>query len=197
MTVRGPRRIRFSAVRRWVVAAGSALLSCWVLAGTASADLLSGNAEWDYSLLNTKTKKPNAPDSTGKADTITQRYHLSLDATPFPNLRFSAGSLVELGNNSSDTDGATVSSSTSTYYPYADVMLGTRLYNAGFGYSRKMDSFSGTGSPDSATINEEYHAVFGWKPEGFPSTTSGSPGPTSSMPTGPRPIRRRTMPRWE
>lgn len=135
------------------------------------ADLISGNAEWSYSLLDTKQTRGAAAGTETRTDNFNQKYNLALAMNPYPHLRFNAGSLFALDGSSSEVDGFKTTSSVNTYFPYADLTLATSLYSAGVGYSRRQDTAKTTGAIRTSTINEEYHTVLGWKPEGFPSTS--------------------------
>lgn len=169
--MRGPRGICSGFVRACLVTAGFAAIVYGFLPGTAMADLISGNAEWSYSLLDTRQTKGAAAGTETKTDSFNQKYNIALAMNPYPHLRFTAGSLFELDRNSSEMDGFETTTSAATIFPYADLTLATPLYSTGVGYSRKQDTSKGTLAPRTTTINEEYHAVFGWKPEGFPTTS--------------------------
>ncbi len=157
-------------LRRCLITA-ALLIGCGSLCGVAMADLISGNAELDYSLVNSKSSGGGSSNPQTRTDSFTQRYNIGLTTNPYPNLRLAAGSFFELDRASSRMGSADTSSSVTTIYPFADLSLGTPLYNGAIGYSRKQDTLKGTGILKTTTIIEEYHANFGWKPEAFPATS--------------------------
>ena len=157
---------RPATMTSWVVFG----VTLFLMTGVARADILSGYLEWDYNMLNSTTNAASAGSSNLKSDNLTQRYSLSLDTRLFPNLKLTSGAIFENEKNWLNTDGSPSDSSTTTLRPHVDLTLNTLLYNAGIGYNRREEKTSASNVPTSTQINEDYHALLGWRPEGLPTT---------------------------
>lgn len=155
-----PVRVSFWAV--FVVA-------LFLVTGVARADILTGYLEWDYNMLDSTTKTASAGSTKLKSDNFTQRYSLSLDTRLFPNLKLTSGAIFEDEMNWLNTDGSNSDSSTTTLRPHVDLTLNTLLYNGGIGYNRREEKTRASNVPTTTQINEDYHALIGWRPEGLPS----------------------------
>lgn len=135
----------------------------------ASADLLNGYLEWDYSHLQSQTRDAAGTSGAQKGDSLTQKYSLMLNKSFLPLLSLRAGYLWESDRNWLTADGTGARSSITTSLPSVDLLMGSPMLNASLGYSKRKesDSTAGTSLPDR--YNEEYHASLGWRPEGLPA----------------------------
>jgi len=135
----------------------------------AAADSIRGTLDLNYSFFSSKTE--DASGVTTKTDTnqFNPRFALNIEKTLFPNLRLNAGGIFEkniLDFESGETDSKTT---LTRVRPYVDLTLNTPLYTAGVGYNRREEKQKSSGSPSFTNINEDYNAILGWRPEGFPS----------------------------
>ncbi len=147
-----------------------ALLLAGVLAcpATAGADLLNGFMEWDYSHLQSKTQDAAGSGTTVKSDAITQKYNLMLNRNFFPSLSLRAGYLFETDQSWLTANDQESHSSITTSLPSADLSLGTPLLNGSFGYYKRKETDTSSGTPSLDLYTEDYHGSFGWRPEGLP-----------------------------
>ncbi len=160
-----PRRVRSRFLRLHVLAGfGCALLA----ASVASADSLRAIVDIGYATNDSKTTDSAGGTTQTNMSSFTQRYRLFLNKAFFPNLSLDAGGLFERVQTDSETAGVDSTLTGTRTRPYFDLRLTTPLYQAGVGYSRREDKATTSGAPSSTNVNEEYHAILGWKPEGYP-----------------------------
>ena len=93
---------------------------------------------------------------------------LAVNTNIFPNLKLDAGVIVEKNISWFKTDGMSTKSDTTDLRPYINLTLNTPLYTAGIGYDRRQETVKTSGSPGVTTVNENYNAILGWRPEGLP-----------------------------
>ncbi|WP_157046174.1 hypothetical protein [Geotalea uraniireducens] len=103
-----------------------------------------------------------------KSDNFNQRYSLSLDKSLFPTLRLVTSGIFEKDMSWITTNDSKSDTSVTTLRPSVDLTLNTLLYTAGIGYNRRDETSKTSGTPDSTAINEDFHALFGWRPVGLP-----------------------------
>lgn len=133
------------------------------------ADMINGSAEFDAYLSRSKSRDAaGVVTSDSKGTDFMHKYNLSLDTNPFPLLKLSAGSTFLQDINTLQDMGASSRSKSTTLSPYLDLTLSNTLYQAALGYSRNQSWQSGSQGQIPATVNDEYHATFGWRPAGLP-----------------------------
>lgn len=137
------------------------------LPGSAEADSFNGFFEWDYSNVDSTTNSASEMTKT-KSDNLSQRYSLSLDKSLFPTLRLVTAGIFEKDKSWLTTNDIKSDTSVTTLRPSVDLTLNTLLYTAGIGYNRREETTKATGTPTTNEINEDYHALFGWRPAGLP-----------------------------
>jgi len=129
----------------------------------------TGYLEFDYSSLSTKTKYSDGTVTRTVTNTYDPQFNLNIDTTIFPNLRLTAGGYFQDDISNSKTNGAQTNSTTMDIRPFFNLTLSNPLYTAGIGYIRRQETDTTSGTPGVTTVDEDYTAVFGWRPDGFPS----------------------------
>jgi len=129
---------------------------------------VSGTLELNYNFLSTKTT-----DATGTTTKITinnfnPRVTLMVNTNIFPNLKLDAGLVVDENISWLKTNRLSTRADTTDLRPYINLTLNTPLYTAGIGYDRRQETARTSGSPGVTTVNEDYNAILGWRPEGLP-----------------------------
>ena len=159
------RTVRSRLIRLFFIAGfGHALLS----AKAASADSLRGIVDFGYATNDSKTADSAGETTQTNMNSFTQRYRLFMNKTFFPNLSLDAGGLFERVQTDSETAGLETTSIGTKTRPYVDLRLTTPLYQAGVGYSRREEETKTSAVGSATDVTEEYHAILGWKPDGFP-----------------------------
>ncbi len=130
---------------------------------------VSGFLEFDYGFLSTTTKDATGNVTKTETNTYNPRLNLNLDTTIFPNLRLNAGGIIEQNISIFKSDDSRTESTTTDFRPFINLTLSNPLYNAGIGYNRRQETVRTSGSPGVNTVDEDYNAILGWKPVGFPS----------------------------
>lgn len=137
--------------------------------GTAAADMLNGFMEWDYSHVNSTARDAAGTTNSTKGDLFTQRYNLMLNRSFFPLLTLRAGYIWENDQNWLTMNDKDNSSTITTSLPSFDLFMGSQMLNAAVGYRRRKESQTTSGASSKDLYNEDYHATFGWRPEGLPA----------------------------
>ncbi len=135
----------------------------------AAADGIGGFVELNYSNVESVTSDIAGESTEAKSGNFVQRYNLSLSRTIYPNLRLNAGGIFEKISSTFESGDTDTKSSVTNIRPFIDLLLNSPLYTAGAGYNRREEMLKSTGAPSLTTVNENYNAVLGWRPEGFPS----------------------------
>jgi hypothetical protein len=148
-------------------------LCCWFFIPApqpALADSIRALLEFDYNTFDLESMdKATGLKSETQSETWGQNYHLNLDKTIYPNLRFNAGGIFQKDETDStinDEDRVTTLTNTR---PFADLTLKTPVYTAGVGYSKRDAEAQVDDLSRQTNINELYNAILGWRPEGLPS----------------------------
>jgi hypothetical protein len=132
-------------------------------------DSISGYADEIYTSLSTKSTGPSGTTTTD-SDTLVQRYFLLLDKTIFPKLTLDVTGIFEKDLTNSKSSGQEESTSTTTrFVPSATLTLRDPLYNAGIGYFLNEQQSTASRAPSVTLVNEDYQALFGWRPAGLPT----------------------------
>ncbi|ACM21507.1 hypothetical protein Geob_3164 [Geotalea daltonii FRC-32] len=134
----------------------------------AVAEGLNGFLEWGYTGIDTRSKGASGEAAKAKWTNLSQRYSLSLDKSLFPNLRLMTSGIFEKNLGRMTDNDASSNSSVTTLRPSVDLTLNTLLYTAGLGYSRRDETTKATGVNRANAINEDWHAMLGWRPAGLP-----------------------------
>ena len=129
-------------------------------------------SETQYDYFSTTSKDATGTTTKSSLNNLGERIILDLNTNIFPNVRLNAGSVFEKGMSWNKSNGVSTTFSTTQVRPYFDLVLSNPIYNAGIGYNRREETDKATGSPSLTTVNEDYHAILGWKPVGLPSIDS-------------------------
>jgi len=129
---------------------------------------VSGLLELNYSFFSTKTTDATGTTTTTTTNNFNPRVTLTVNTNIFPNLKLDAGIIVEKNISWFKTDGMTTKSDTTDLRPYINLTFNTPLYTAGIGYDRRQERVKTSGSDAVTTVNENYNAILGWRPEGLP-----------------------------
>ncbi|MFB3885113.1 MAG: hypothetical protein ACE144_07775 [Thermodesulfobacteriota bacterium] len=133
------------------------------------ADSVHGTLDFNYSSITTKTTDATGNDTKTDSTTHNPRFTLNIDKTIYPNLRLIAGGMGERIVTDSETNGEDTKTTLTRIRPFLDLRLHTPFYTAGVGYSRREETIKTSGVPSTTDVNEEYNAILGWRPAGFPS----------------------------
>lgn len=136
--------------------------------GTVLAEGISGYAEYNYSLFDSKMTDTASRTMT-KSNALNQRYSLAMDKNFTPTLRLSVSGLYERNSSDNDTDGLSTSGTTTRINPTADLAYSNGVFNGGLGFSRRQETIDSSGAASTTTFFDTYNARFGWKPEDLPS----------------------------
>jgi hypothetical protein len=131
---------------------------------------VSGLLELNYSFLSSKTTDSAGLTTKTEASSYNPRFTLNIDTRIYPNLRLHAGGVADGIISEVETGGTDTKTTIWRFRPYIDLTLQTPLYTAGVGYIMRQERTKTEDSPSVTFINEEYNAILGWRPEGFPST---------------------------
>lgn len=136
----------------------------------AMADSLSGNIEWTYTNFANKLTDSTGQSVKTEANNYFQRYSLLVDKTIFPKLKFDLQAIFEKDHQKFKIEDQDLTDSTNTRFrPYARLTLQDPLYTAAIGYSLRDETLETSRLPTIKTTQEEYEAILGWKPVGFPT----------------------------
>jgi hypothetical protein len=130
----------------------------------------SGILEFNYTFLTTKTEDAAGITTKAEVSAYTPRFTLNIDTKIFPNLRLRTGGIAEGTISDIEVDETDTKTTVWRFRPYTDLILETPLYTAGVGYALRQERTKTSGSSPFTLVNEEYNAILGWRPEGFPST---------------------------
>jgi hypothetical protein len=139
------------------------------LCGKPEADMISGFMELNYSSFNLRQSDSSGLVTHTAYSVFSQRYNLNLNTALYPNLRLLAGGLFEKDMNETTVTNANTKTTTTILNPFFDLTLANPLYSATVGFNRRDARTVVTGLPGITLLNEDYHAMFGWKPDGFPA----------------------------
>lgn len=125
--------------------------------------------ELNYNNSRTDTEDETGVSTKTKSDNFKQLYNLSLNRSFYPNLFLNAGGTFENSVTESSVDDQESESSFTSLRPFIDLTLRNPVFTAGGKYNIRELKISGTDADQLTTINENYSAVFGWKPAELPS----------------------------
>lgn len=132
-------------------------------------DSISGY--FDINFFSSSSKSTDASGFTIKTDTIgyNPRFSLAINTQIFPNLNVSAGGTVEKTISEGTLNRLNSKSTGTTLRPYINLTWVSAPYTLGAGYSLREDTQKRRFGPSLTNINEQYNAVFGWRPDGLPT----------------------------
>ncbi len=133
------------------------------------ADGIDGFTELDYDNSSSKSKDSTGKETNSDSTNFTHKYYLTLNKSFFPNLRLNAGGIFERSYSKSNTDGAESRSMDTNSNLFGNLVLNTPLYNAGTGYTKRVEKTNSQGSDPTALVNEDYSLFLGWKPDELPA----------------------------
>ena len=140
-----------------------------LLARNAGADRINLNGEITYQDIDTTTTTKTTGE---KLDTnsylIRQRYNLDLSKTIYPYLSFDTGTIFELNEATSKTEGTKTERDERLLQPFVRLSLNNPIYQASLEYRRTEFHTSTTNVPNTEDIRDEYDAILGWKPAELP-----------------------------
>ena len=126
-------------------------------------------SETQYDYFSTTSKDATGTTAKTSFNSFRERVSLDLNTDIFPNVRLSAGGIFEKDISWNKTNGVNTTSTTTQLRPYFDLVFSNPIYTAGVGYNRREETDKTSGSPSTTTVNEDYHAILGWRPVGLPS----------------------------
>jgi hypothetical protein len=144
------------------------LAACFLSPGTARADSLRGTLEYFHSLADSETRTAEAETVRSDVRSFGQRYRLAFDKTLYPYLALRGGGLFERTDSTIETDGVETDSTLTRLNPFAELLLGSPLYNASAGYNRREEKLRSNGE-ESKLIRDLYSARLGWRPVELPA----------------------------
>ncbi len=143
-----------------------------LLARDAGADGINLNGEITYQDIDTTTTNKTTGE---KFDTnsylIRQRYNLDLSKTIYPYLSFDTGTIFELNETTSKTEGTKTDRDERLLQPFVRLRLNNPIYSGSLEYRRTEFHTSTTNVPNTEDIRDEYDAILGWKPVELPEVT--------------------------
>jgi hypothetical protein len=130
---------------------------------------ISGLLDLNYNFLSTKATDTSGLTTKTNSNTYNPRFSLDINMNIFPNLKLNAGGVFEKNISIFESDDTKTKSTTTQLRPYINLTLSNPLYSAGIGYSRRHETVKTSDSPGVTTVNEDYNAILGWRPEGLPT----------------------------
>ena len=138
--------------------------------GDGILESISGNSETNYSFISTKFTDAAGNTTKTESHNYGEKFTLNINHNLFPKLNLNAGGTFEKGI-SDPTDEAGVGKTELTRIrPFAWLTLSDPIYNASVGYDLREDTLKTAGLPSTTLIQEDYNALFDWRPDGFPWT---------------------------
>ena len=137
--------------------------------GMAMADGIAGFMDFSYITFDTRTKDVNGVETRSDQDSFIQKYHLTLDRSFYPNLRFEGGGIFERTFTTLRSDMEKRKFSFNRLQPFAGFFLRTPMYKASGRYEKREERSIQTGSGTTTEVQEVYETTGGWRPDGFPS----------------------------
>jgi hypothetical protein len=136
--------------------------------GSACADDININTEWDYSHTRSKTDSGNGKVSSSTIDDFLQQYTLTVRKTLFPNLTFFASGNFQEDQTKSKVDTVETTSKAKIFQPLVTLTLNSSPYSAVLTYNRLQITTNSTGFAPQTVINNNYSGLFTFKPAGLP-----------------------------
>ncbi len=136
--------------------------------GSAFADEINVNAEWDYSHTNTKSDSGNGNLSSTTTNDFLQQYTLTLKKTLFPNLQLFANGIFQNDFLKNKVDGEETTTRTKTFQPLVTLTLNSSPLTAALTYNRLQITTNTSGQGRQTLINNNYSGLITYKPAGLP-----------------------------
>jgi len=129
---------------------------------------ISGLLDFNYSFFSSKTTDASGVTTKTETNSYNPRFTLSINTTILPKLRLDAGAVFEKNISLLNTDFADIKTTSTKIRPYGYLTLNDPLYTAGVGFSRNEETIKTEGQRRVTLVNDDYLAIFKWRPEGFP-----------------------------
>jgi hypothetical protein len=129
---------------------------------------ISGLLDLNYSFFSSKTTDASGVTTKTETNTYNPRFTLSINTTILPKLRLDAGAVFEKNISILKTDFEDTKTTSTKIRPYGYLTLNDPLYTAGIGFSRNQVTLKTAGQQGVTLVNDDYLAIFRWRPEGFP-----------------------------
>jgi len=143
-----------------------------LLAENVGADGINLRGEITYQDTETKTtNKLSGEKIDSDSYLIRQQYNLNFSKTIYPYLSFNAGTLFDLDETTSKTEGTKTESEERLLQPFLQLSLDNPIYQASLKYTRTEIHNETTNTPNSDDMRDEYDAVLGCKPVDLPEVT--------------------------
>jgi hypothetical protein len=165
----GPATTRVRAVGGSIprVLAVLTLLACGHVPVTEAQDLRGlMEIRWDRS--EQETEREGAPSTGLELSTFRQRYRLDFVWQLYPNLTFSVGGLFERDKTMDEGSSSLGDSTRRRWNPYVSLRQRSRIFFADLNVNRLQDT-SDTFAVRAEETRDDYSAVFGWRPEPYPT----------------------------
>lgn len=141
----------------------------FLLPRPAGADAIGGFLELNYSASTTNNEDETGETTKTKQNNFNQLYNVSLKKTFSPTIFLNAGSTFEKNITNSNVDGEDTQFSVTNIRPSVDLTLKNPVFTLGGRYNRREQMRKGDDLLPVTDVNENYDALFGWRPEGLPS----------------------------
>ncbi len=136
----------------------------------ACADGINFRSEFTYTNSEaTSTNKTTGEKIDSESYLFKQRYNFDASKTIYPQLTFSAGTLFELNESTTKTEGTKSKFEERRLVPFVQLRLSNPIYQAGIEYRRSQRKELFTDTPDIETARDEFSSSLGWDPAGLPT----------------------------
>jgi hypothetical protein len=135
----------------------------------AGADGIDLNGEITYQDIDSKNTNRVTGDKF-RSDTYTlfQNYNLDLSKTIYPFLTFETGTLFELNQATTKSQGEKAETEQRVLKPFVELQLNNPIYQASLKYTRTEIHEEITNTPNTDDTRDEYDAILGWQPADLP-----------------------------
>ncbi len=161
-----------SVARRRLGRAAAALLATG-LAGAARAEGLTLRLEPTWGSTKTFTTDPSGHTDVVEQRSIDQRYRLTFDRQLWPDLRASAGGLLDWAQVDGTTPQGPTALDAKTWTGYGRLALTGDVLTGGAAYDRREDTTDlrvmGAPLTAPALVRESWSGTLDWKPDGLPA----------------------------
>lgn len=166
----GVRELRYALIGIACAAMISVVVLPKEVRGDGILESISGSSETNYSSVSTKTTDAAGNTTKTGSNNYNERFTLNVNHNLFPNLNLNAGGTFEKDISDPTNEEVAGKTEVTRIRPFVWLTLRDPVYNASLGYDLKEDSLKTTGLPKTTLIQEDFNALFDWKPDGFPWT---------------------------
>jgi hypothetical protein len=140
-----------------------------ILARNVCADDIRLNGEITYQSIDSKiTNKITGDEFDSNTYLLLQNYNFNLLKTIYPFLTFEAGTLFDLDETTTKSEGQKTKIEERTLKPFVELRLNNPIYQASLQYTRTEIHEETTNAPNTDDFRDEYDAVLGWQPADLP-----------------------------